>query len=650
MAADAIVEFKDASFSYDGTREAFGHVSLSIEQGSHVCIVGANGSGKSTLAKHVNALLVPCEGVVETFGLDTAEAGNAAPIRSRAALVMQNPDDQIVASIIEDEVAFGPENLGVSPAEINERIDAALAAVGLDSARTRETNALSGGQKQRLAIAGALAMKPRVVVLDEASSMLDPRGRADLSRVVKAMRAEGITVISITHFMEEAAQADRVVVMHEGGVALDGDPHDVLACANDLDSLGLEPPVAARIADALQDEGLRLPPCLTLDELEGALVAAARENDAASDLRAHVRDEGDPRRVEEGSAERAQSEEKADGAHAGASPLPVENDVEDAVITFDHVGFSYDADAQRARDKKRRRRARAHAGEGGRGESERGRSHPALSDVSFSLERGELLGVAGHTGSGKSTLIRHMNGLAQPGCGTVRVFGEDLADKRAASRARNRVGVVFQYPEQQLFAATVREDVAFGPTNLGLDPEEVDERVEHALSRVGLDPRSIGERSPFELSGGQKRRVAFAGVLAVEPEILVLDEPCAGLDPATRREFLDLTRSLHEDGLTIVMVSHAMDDLAELADRVLVLDEGRVVGLDEPRSVFAHAETLASIGLEAPSACLLAERLVKRGFDVQAKLYDERTVAEAIARAMRLRGVTGSRTEAPRAR
>ncbi len=504
MAADAIVEFKDASFSYDGTCDAFGHVSLSIEQGSHVCIVGANGSGKSTLAKHVNALLVPCEGLVETFGLDTAEAGNAAPIRSPSgALVMQNPDDQIVASIIEDEVAFGPENLGVAPAEINERIDAALAAVGLDSARTRETNALSGGQKQRLAIAGALAMKPRVVVLDEASSMLDPRGRADLSRVVKAMRAEGITVISITHFMEEAAQADRVVVMHEGGVALDGDPHDVLVCANDLEALGLEPPVAARIADALQDEGLRLPPCLTSTSLRAPLSqrgARKRRRERPPRARSGRRRPAPRRgRLRREGAIRGESRRRA----RRRLPPPRRKRRRRRGHHVRPRGVFLRRRRPKGPRQGARRRAREHAGEGGRGESERGRSHPALSDVSFSLERGELLGVAGHTGSGKSTLIRHMNGLAQPSCGTVRVFGEDLADKRAASRARNRVGVVFQYPEQQLFAATVREDVAFGPTNLGLDPEEIDELVEHALARVGLDPRSIGERSPFELSGGQ---------------------------------------------------------------------------------------------------------------------------------------------------
>ena len=630
MASDAVVEFKDASFSYDGIRNAFEHIDLNVEQGSLVCIVGANGSGKSTLAKHVNALLIPHEGAVVTFGLDTADPENAVPIRSRAALVLQNPDDQIVASIIEDEVAFGPENLGVPSEEINERIEAALDAVGLDSTRTRETNALSGGQKQRLAIASALAMNPRAVVLDEASAMLDPRGRADLSRVVRRMRAEGITVIAITHFMEEAAEADRVIVMHDGAIALDGTPRKVLGRADILTPLGLEPPEATRIACALEKRGLRMPTCLTLDELEEAAGRAARQRGIESEPRTDDAQAGFEKQRE---AMPSSPDDRSTREDDTTPPLPIRDDAGDAVITFEHVGFSYDADAQKAREKERRRARRARTNRTKTDEDRRS-AHPALTDVSFSVKRGELLGVAGHTGSGKSTLMRHMNGLAHPSCGTVRAFGEDLSDKRAASRARNRVGVVFQYPEQQLFAATVREDVAFGPANLGLDAREVDERVERALARVGLDPAEMEDRSPFELSGGQKRRVAFAGVLAVEPEVLVLDEPCAGLDPATRREFLGLVRQLHDDGLTIVMVSHAMDDLAELADRVLVLNEGRLVGLDTPRAIFERADALASIGLAAPSACLLAERLSKRGLPIPADLYDERTITEAIARAL----------------
>ena len=198
----------------------------------------------------------------------------------------------------------------------------------------------------------------------------------------------------------------------------------------------------------------------------------------------------------------------------------------------------------------------------------------ALRGIDFTLEDGEFFGIAGHTGSGKSTLIQHMNGLVHPTCGRVLVGGQDLADKKAAQALRGRIGIVFQYPEYQLFAATVYDDVAFGPRNLGLDAQEVDRRVRRALESVRLDFDALQAKSPFELSGGQQRRVAFAGVLAMNPKVLVLDEPVAGLDPQARAEFLQLIAELHAQGITVVMVSHTMDDLALLCDRILVLKEG----------------------------------------------------------------------------
>ena len=220
----------------------------------------------------------------------------------------------------------------------------------------------------------------------------------------------------------------------------------------------------------------------------------------------------------------------------------------------------------------------------------------ALRDVTFTVEPGEFFGIAGHTGSGKSTLIQHMNGLVHPTCGRVLADGRDLAEKGVATEVRRQVGLVFQYPENQLFANTVYDDVAFGPRNMGLGAEEVDRRVREGLALVGLSFDELSERSPFDLSGGQQRRVAFAGVLAMEPEVLVLDEPVAGLDPLSREEFLGLIRELHAGGRTIVMVSHSMEDLAALSDRILVLSEGRLFRLGTPAEVFADAAALERRG------------------------------------------------------
>ncbi|MBQ4609141.1 MAG: energy-coupling factor transporter ATPase [Clostridia bacterium] len=247
----------------------------------------------------------------------------------------------------------------------------------------------------------------------------------------------------------------------------------------------------------------------------------------------------------------------------------------------------------------------------------------ALHDVNLTINDGEFIGLIGHTGSGKSTLVQHLNGLIMPTSGRVLVDGMDLADKATDRRAiRQRVGLVFQYPENQLFEETVEKDIAFGPKNLGLSAQEIDRRVKDAMRRVQLDYDKLHDRSVFELSGGQMRRVAIAGVLAMEPQVLVLDEPCAGLDPRGREEILALIRDLHrESGATIVMVSHSMDDVASLAERVIVMNHGEVVMDGVPRDVFSCGEELRGMGLDVPQAVQLAGKLRARGFDIPEGIY-----------------------------
>ncbi len=238
----------------------------------------------------------------------------------------------------------------------------------------------------------------------------------------------------------------------------------------------------------------------------------------------------------------------------------------------------------------------------------------AVEDVSLRIGDGDFVGIAGHTGSGKSTLIQMMNGLLSPAKGRVLVDGVDISDAKAAAAARRSVGLVFQYPEHQLFAASVYEDVAFGPRNLGCSEQEVDARVRKALAKVELDFDAISQASPFELSGGQQRRVAFAGILAMEPKTLILDEPAAGLDPSTHQEFLGLIAHLHDTlGITVVMVSHNMDDLAAHCGRIVVLNQGRVHLQGSPEKVFADKQALTSIGLGLPAAQECAQNLAARG-------------------------------------
>ena len=260
-----------------------------------------------------------------------------------------------------------------------------------------------------------------------------------------------------------------------------------------------------------------------------------------------------------------------------------------------------------------------------------GQTAYALENVSFTIEEGSFFGIIGHTGSGKSTLVQHLNGLLTSEKGCVVVDGHDMSDKKERNTARHLIGMVFQYPEYQLFAETVYEDIAFGPKNMKLPETEIDKRVLHAIELVGLDPGKAKTKSPFEMSGGQKRRAALAGVLAMSPKYLVLDEPMAGLDPSGRESILAILEHLRtEEGCTIIMISHSMEDIARHATDLLVLDHGKVAYLDKPDAVFAHTEELFEMGLSVPQMTYLSWRLRKQGFDTPVVSSDERPLLDWI--------------------
>ena len=602
-----MIECRGVSFSYDGAVPALDGVDLNIEDGEFFCILGGNGSGKSTFAKHLNALLQPDAGTVRINGMDASDPELVYDIRSTAGMVFQNPDDQLVATLVEDDVAFGPENLGVPSAQIAQRVREALKGVGLVGFERHETHALSGGQKQRVALAGVLAMEPRVLILDEASSMLDPRGRKGLMKACRALHDRGMTIVMITHFMEEAAEADRVAVFRAGRVAMLGTPEEILTRADELAELNLDMPASCCLGTALRAKGV-------------PVHAQVREADMVAEIAQTYADRSGEDAAGRPSASDSRVLDNASSATDGTA-------VSEPVIEISHLSHSYSLSA---RERRRWRKRSATAGKSNKqalwGNDP---SSPwALRDVSLTVRRGEFLGLAGHTGSGKSTLVQHLNGLIRPQEGFVRALGLDLSNKKDAAAVKAKVGVVFQYPERQLFAETVTQDVAFGPHNLGLPQDEVDRRVESSLSRVGLDLSTVGDKSPFELSGGQQRRVAFAGVLALEPEVLVLDEPMAGLDPAARRDFLELIDRLHRDGLTVVMVSHSMDDLANCCDRIVVMNEGAVFAEGTPAQVFAHADELKSIGLGVPAAQRMALALAKTGVPLR---FDGLYTVESLA-------------------
>lgn len=535
-------------------------INLTVQPGEYLVILGANGSGKSTLAKHLNALLLPSQGDVWVRQHNTRDAARHREIRATVGMVFQTPDNQIVATIVEEDVAFGPENLGIARDEMIKRVEWSLAEVGLLEHRHRAPHLLSGGQKQRLCIAGVLAMQPDVLVLDESTAMLDPIGRTEVLETVQRLNRErGVTVIAITHFMREAIHADRVVVMAEGQIALEGPPRAIFAQPDKLRQLRLDLPPATEVAQRLHAITPAIPPdLLTIDEVAEAIIQA-RPAQAA------------PLRVTLPTPDGADKPDESDGSG-------------EPVIDARHLIHDY----MRGTPLQMR----------------------GLHDATLQVRRGEILGILGHTGSGKSTLVQHFNGLLQPHGGEIRVFGQTLGQDRVDLRGlRRRVGLVFQFPEAQLFERYVGDDIAFGPRNLGLGREAVREQVRRAMTAVGLDFEEFKDRQTFSLSGGERRRVALAGVLALEPEVLVLDEPTAGLDPAARQQLLDYILALHDAGITLVLISHNMEEIAAICTRLVVLAGGRTVMEGTPSAIFGRREELRALGLDIPAVAALMEKL-----------------------------------------
>ena len=610
------------------TLSALSALNFSIEAGSFVCILGHNGSGKSTLAKLFNALQLPTEGTVFVSGMDSREEKNIFPIRREVGMVFQNPDNQIIASVVEEDVGFGPENIGLPTDEIWQRVNNALSAVHMEAYRLKSPNHLSGGQKQRVAIAGTLAMEPKTIVLDEPTAMLDPSGRKEvLESVLELKRKKGISIILITHYMEEAVDSDRILLMDSGKLVMDGSPREVFQNVERLKEYRMDVPLITELAHKLQKNGFPIEKTiLKKEELEEELFKLDKEGFV-------LKEEISPEKLsteilsKEGEGDNPFSKERnielEKMESRGEEVVSAQNEnaaLSDYIVEVDHLSAIFQ--------------------EGTAMESF------ALKDLSMKIRRGSLTAVIGHTGSGKSTLVQHLNGLIKAKSGEIFVsFRENpplvksgksflffkgkktviekkgrlsLSEEGFDYRAlRFKVGLVFQYPEYQLFEETVLEDVMFGPLNQGKTREDAEALAKDALASLGIG-EELYAKSPFELSGGQKRKVAIAGVLAMGPELLILDEPTAGLDPAGRDELFEEIAGLRKNyAMTILLVSHSMDDVARYADEVLVLHQGELKMEGTVEEVFSRKEELEDMGLGLPQIRALLFDLQKNGLDIQ---------------------------------
>lgn len=621
------IEIKDCTYEYVRRDEndevveklsAISHLNFTIEEGSFVCVLGHNGSGKSTLAKLFNALQIPTEGCVIISGMDSREEANVFPIREKVGMVFQNPDNQIIASVVEEDVGFGPENIGVPTEEIWKRVADALEAVNMEAYRLKSPNHLSGGQKQRVAIAGTLAMEPKTIVLDEPTAMLDPSGRAEVIRSIRELnQKKGITIILITHYMEETVDADRIILMDQGKLVLDGTPKEIFSKVEELKSLRMDVPLITDLAHELRLSGMPIS--------EGIL----KEEELVEELLSIFGEDSFVEEIEKGQKEEEHSQATTPSSEEKEIEAEIEKETEkDFILKVENLSCIYQ--------------------KGTAMESY------ALKDIHLSIKRGSFSALIGHTGSGKSTLLQHFNGLIKPEEGEISVhFRKNPAlilqdkgflfwkgKKRKVEKEgvlsfkeegfdfqglRFKVGLVFQYPEYQLFEETVFEDVLFGPKNQGLSLEEAKKEAEEALRSMGVE-EALWQKSPFELSGGQKRRVAIAGVLAMEPELLILDEPTAGLDPAGREELFQVIAHLQERyAMTILLVSHSMDDVARYAEEVFVLNQGECIRQGSPEEVFSHKKEMEKLGLGLPQIRAFLYSLEEKGLSFPKK----NTVEEA---------------------
>ena len=672
-----LIDVKNLLFKYkmySGEKEeviehtAIDNISLSIKKGDFVGILGHNGSGKSTLAKQLAALLKPSGGIIYVGGMDTAKEEQILDIRKTAGLVFQNPDNQLIGNIVEEDVAFGPENMGIPAEEIEMRITKALASTGMTAYREASPGALSGGQKQKIAISGVLAMEPECIIFDEPTAMIDPESRKELLEAIYDLkRLKNITVIYITHFLQEVSQADYLYVMSHGKITLKGTPETLFKIPEKLVENNLELPFEVALIDDLRKKSVDVPEEIyTKQQLLEFLKYHFQKDESDNIVLSEYKSER--KTISESSKSNVKSQAKENSRYGNSMEkqsdshsisvydrnekladnsldnlnLADETEVSKKSHELDEAEVSkksheldeaevskkfHELDEAEVSKKSHelketsdiKENASKNIDEPKEPESTKGitlknisyqykkqdsgEEKYAIKDISLAIEPGEFVAIIGRTGSGKSTLIQHFNGLFQPKSGDYFFNGENIWEKKYdLKKLRQKVALCFQYPEYQLFEENVLKDIAFGPKNLGFDKKECEEKARHAMQLAGLS-NELEKVSPFSLSGGQKRRVALAGILAMEPEYLILDEPVAGMDAPGKKILFDLLHHLNKErGITIVLVSHNMDDVADHADRVLVMENGQIKMDGKTEEVFVRKDELTEMGLGVPQA------------------------------------------------
>ena len=527
-------------------------IDLEVDEGAFIALVGENGSGKTTLIRQINGLLQPSAGRLRIDGLDPQDPYQIHALRSRVGLLFQNPADQIVASTVAEDVAFGLENANLPSREIQSRVTAELEAMGMAQEASHPPHLLSGGQIQRVALAGILARSPKILLLDEPTSMLDPLAReAFLSQVIDLHR-QGMTIILITHHMEEAVLADQLVVLKQGKIVSTGSPEEIFSQNELLHEIGLEMPESLSLAQNLQSLGWDLPASILHPETLLANLPQWQHSSGGFTKPNHP-------------------------------PTPRSR----SLIQLQDVHYTYLAGSPLAK--------------------------PALTSASLELDAQHVLGLAGTNGSGKSTLLQHINGILRPHRGSVRVGDSLVSDPGTSLKTIvQQVGLVFQTPESQFFEVYVGDEIAYGPRQFGFD--DLRERVRIAMGLVGLDFEAFKDRHLTTLSGGEKRKVALASTLVLDQDILLFDEPTAGMDPRSREDLLTLFLKLSHSGKTLVIASHRLDELAQVSGDFAFMKSGRISSSGTRPALLMDQKTMNEARLAAPLAVRVSQALMENGW------------------------------------
>lgn len=569
---ESIVKMTNVSYAYPNTdKKTLRQIDLEAPKGKFTVIMGKTGAGKTTSVLCLNGIIPQLNegelsGQIEVAGLDTSKY-RIQTLARYVGVVMQDTSTQVFGSTVEEDVAFGPRNYLVPRQEILRRIQESLHRVRLEGYEKRQTSQLSGGEKQRLAIAGILAMQPKIIVLDEPTSELDPLGREEIYTTINDLNKEqDTTIIAVEHSSQEVCEkAEQLIVINEGRTVWAGDPKEFFRDERLVSDNGIKPLAVASVGWRLFGAGLieknQIP--LNVEQAYGVITALLN----GRTIRYRRSTPAKPREA------------------AGSGEI----------IRIQNLSHVY----------------------------ENGKK--ALASVNLNIERGEFVAIIGQNGAGKTTLVKHLIQILLPTTGSVWINREDIKTKNPIELTKV-IGYVFQDPDNQIFSNTVYKELEFGLKNIDLDEAERKKRIELALSLTGLTGKE--EEHPFSLGKGERQMIAVASILVMQPDILVIDEPTTGQDWAGINRMMSLVETLNQNGTTIVMITHDMDIVAKYATRTIVMKGGEVILDGETHNVFASTEVLKAAFVAPPQCVQLSQRLIANG--LQDIIMDEQELAEAV--------------------